>query len=63
MVIMKQDKGSGVVFMDKTKYQEKCLALLNTNQFIKLNRNPTKQIKTKIQRVLIKNKQTYHYSL
>ena len=42
--------------MDKTNYQEKCLALLNTNQFVKLNRDPTKQIKTKIQRVLRKNK-------
>ena len=26
---MKQDKGRGVVTMDKTKYQEKCLTLLN----------------------------------
>ena len=42
--------------MDKTKYQEKCLALLNTNQFVKLNRDPTKQIETKIQRVLRKIK-------
>ena len=29
IVIMKQDKGRGVVTMDKTKYQEKCLTLLN----------------------------------
>ena len=51
---MKQDKGSGVVIMDKTKYEEECLALLNTNQFVKLSRDPTKQIETKIQRVLRK---------
>ena len=30
--------------MDKTKYQEKYLALLNKNRFVKLNRDPTKQI-------------------
>ena len=53
---MKQDKRSAAVIMDKTKYQEKCLALLNTNQFVKLNRDPTKQIETKIQRVLRKIK-------
>ena len=39
------------------KYQvEKCLALLNTNQFVKLERDPTEQIDTKIQGVLRKIK-------
>ena len=38
IVIMKQDKEMGVVIMDKTKYHEKYLALLNANQFVKLNR-------------------------
>ena len=56
IVIMKQDKGRRVVIMDKAKYQEKCLAPLNTNQFIKLNKDPSKQIETKIQRVLRKIK-------
>ena len=53
---MKQDKGRRVVIMDKTKQQKKYLALLNTNQFLKLNRNPTIEIETKIQRVLRKIK-------
>ena len=48
IAFMKQDKGKGIVIMDKTKYQEKSLALLNTNQFVKLNSDPTKQIETKI---------------
>ena len=56
IAIMKQDKGRGIVIMDKTKYPEKSLALLNTNQFVKLNSNPTKQIETKIQRKLRKIK-------
>ena len=53
---MKQDKGRRVVIMDKTKQQKKYLALLNTNQFLKLNRNPTIEIETKLQRVLRKIK-------
>ena len=53
---MKQDKGRGIVIMDKTEYQEKSLALLNTNQFVELNSDPTKQIETKIQRKLRKIK-------
>ena len=30
IVILKQDKGRGVVILDTTKYTEKCMALLNT---------------------------------
>ena len=53
---MKQDKGRVVLIIDKTKYQGKRLALLNINQFLKLNRDHTKQIQTKIQRALRKIK-------
>ena len=42
IIIMKQDKGSGVVIMNKPKYHEKCLELLNTDQFTKLNHDRTK---------------------
>ena len=61
---MKQDKGSGVVIMSKPKYHKKCLELLNTDQFTKLNHDPTKKIKAKIQRVLrkIKSNLTQEYS-
>ena len=34
----------------------KFLQLLNTNQYVKLSRDPTKQIETKIQRMSRKNK-------
>ena len=34
--ILKQGKGRGVVLMDRTKYTNKCLELLQTNTFIKL---------------------------
>ena len=48
---MKQDKGRGVGVIDKTKCQEKYSALLNINQFVKLDRDPTKLIETNIQSV------------
>ena len=42
--------------MDRNKYTDKCLELLQTNQFMKLNHDPTKSIEGKIQRVLRKVK-------
>ena len=44
IIIMKQEKGSGVVIMNKPKCHEKCLELLNTEQFTKLNHDLTKKI-------------------
>ena len=52
---MKQDKGRGVVIMNKPKCHEKWLELLNTDQFTKLNHDITKKIYAKVQRVLRKN--------
>ena len=56
LCILKQDKGRGVVLMDRNKYTGKCLELLQTNQFMKLNHDPTKSIEGKIQRMLRKVK-------
>ena len=55
---MKQDKERGVVIMDNLKYHEKCLMILENENFIKLNRNTTNKTEEKIQRILrkIKNK-------
>ena len=41
-----------VVLMDRTRYPEKYFEMLATNQFIKLNHDPTKSVKGKIQRLL-----------
>ena len=49
LCILKQDKGRGVVLMDRTKYTNKCLEILETNQFTKLNHDPTKSVEEKIQ--------------
>ena len=54
--IMKQDKGRGVVVMDRSKYTGKCLNILQTEQFSKLRHNPTKSTENKIQRELRKLK-------
>ena len=58
--IMKQDKGRGLVSMDKSKYIEKSLTILSTKQFQKLNLNPTKSTEEKFQRMVrqIKSKLT-----
>ena len=56
---MKQDKGRGVVLMDRTIYLEKCLDILDTNQFRKLSTDPTKKTEEKIQRVLRKMKRSF----
>ena len=42
--------------MYRNKYKEKCLQMLNTNQFFKLNLDPTKTTERKIQNVLRKIK-------
>ena len=56
IAIMKQDKGIGVVIMDKSIYTEKGLALLSTKQFQKLNLDPTKSVKGNVQRMVKKMK-------
>ena len=40
--ILKQDKGRGVVILDKNTYVEKCMSILNTDQFEKLSYDNTK---------------------
>ena len=46
--ILKQDKGEGVVIMDKSKYTEKGLTLVSTKQFQKQNVNPPKSTRQKL---------------
>ena len=56
IVIMKQDKGRGVVIMDRNKYFDKCLTMLNSEQFVKLNQDPTATAERKVQQILRKIK-------
>ena len=52
--IMKQDKGRGAVVMNRSNYTEKCLNILQNEQFIKLRHDPTNSIENQIQRELRK---------
>ena len=53
---MKAEKGRGVAIMNKSKYLEKCLTLLNSDHFVRLNEDPTKTNERKVQRMLRKIK-------
>ena len=53
-MVLKQDKGKGVVVIDRKTYTEKCLHLLNTDSFIQLDNDPAKAIEGKIQRSIRK---------
>ena len=56
VIIMKQDKGHGVVIMNHSKYLEKCLLILQGKQFTKLDYHPTSKLESKVQRTLRKIK-------
>ena len=53
---MKQDKGRGVVIMNRLKYLEKCLSILQGEQFMKLDYDPTSKLESKVQITLRKIK-------
>ena len=56
IVIMKQNKGRRVVVMDRGKYFDKCLAILNTEQFVQLQKH-TSSLEREVQCTLRKIKQ------
>ena len=41
-MVLKQDKGRGVVVIDRKTYTAKCLNLINADSFIQLDNDPTK---------------------
>ena len=45
--------------MNSNKYTEKCLQILNTNQFVKLDSDPTKTTERKVQNILRKIKSKF----
>ena len=50
--ILKQDKGRGLVIMNRSDYIKKCDDFLSTDNFQKLDSNPTKSFQSKVQRTL-----------
>ena len=59
IVLLNQDKGQGTVILDRTKYIEKCMNVINTDQFWELENDPTKRTEPKLQNILrsLKNNQ------
>ena len=56
IILLKQDKGRGIVVMDRSKYTKKCLEMLSTKQFTVVENDPTKTLESRIQRTLRKLK-------
>ena len=56
---MRQDKGRGVTTLDRKDYIQKCVSILNTSQFWKLETDPTKSLERKVQRTLQKIKHKF----
>ena len=59
IIVLKQDKGRDVVIMNRTKYLDKCYTIfLDSNQFTRLDQDPTCYIENKFQRSRRKVKST-----
>ena len=56
IAILKQDKGRGVIILNRSKYIEKCLSIVNSSQFLQVDKDPTASIERKVQRTLRKIK-------
>ena len=63
IILIKQDKGCGVVILDRKHYLEKCLNILELGQFKKLKKDPTKTIENKMQRTLRKIKNYFDVNI
>ena len=59
IILLRYDKGREIAIMDKGKYTDKCMNMLKTKQFCKLQKNTTKFIEIKIQRATRKMKMKF----
>ena len=59
IVVLRQDKGRGVVILNKTDYISKCESFLNGPEFEKLDNDPTSSFRTQVQNKLRKMKNTF----
>ena len=48
------------MIINRDKYTDKCLQILNTSQFVKLNSDQTNATEKKVQNVLQKYNQSFH---
>ena len=52
---LKQDKGKGIVLMDRTKYVEKCESFLNGEKFEKMEHDPISSFETRVQKLFLRS--------
>ena len=57
IILIKQDKGRGVVILDKKHYIEKFINILDSGRFKKLQKDSTKTLENKMQHTLRRIKQ------
>lgn len=56
---LRQDKGRGVVILNKNDYVRKSLEILEGENFLKLDNDPTKGFQTKVQDTLRRMKKAF----
>ena len=49
IIVIKQDKGRGIIILDRKHYIEKCLSIVDSKKFKKLKKDPTKALESKVQ--------------
>ena len=59
IIILRQDKGWRLTILYRKDYIQKCVSILNTRQFEKLDNTPTKSLERKIQGTLRKIKHKF----
>ena len=59
IIILRQDKGRGVVIMDRNRYISKGEEFLNAQEFVEVDEDPTKSFQDKVQRSLLSIKNCF----
>ena len=63
LVVLRQDKGRGVVILDRPKYINKGETFLNSPEFDKLDSDPTKAFQRQVQETLLSMKNKFNKKL
>ena len=58
ITVLKQGKGKDFVVIDRKKYTEKCINLLHTDSFIRLDHDQTKTTEVKFKDPYVKSRTT-----
>ena len=60
--LLKQDKGRGVIVINRTDYVEKCEEMLKSKQFVQLQNDPTAKFERKVQNKLLEIKKNKRFT-